>query len=80
MTCCRYTSEMLLAAIDERHEGTYDFVYLPIDFRVRICYPFYLLMFNLCWNSFYLFLNNIESTLIAEQMQCWICIHQHDQS
>ncbi|GAU14120.1 hypothetical protein TSUD_169450 [Trifolium subterraneum] len=24
---------MLLATIDERHKGTYDFVYLPIDFR-----------------------------------------------
>ncbi|BAT83130.1 hypothetical protein VIGAN_04023400 [Vigna angularis var. angularis] len=29
----KYTSKMLLAAIDERHRGTYDFVYLPIDFR-----------------------------------------------
>ena len=25
---------MLLAAIDERHKGTYDFFYLPIDFKV----------------------------------------------
>lgn len=24
---------MLLAAIDERHKGTYDFIYLPIDFK-----------------------------------------------
>jgi hypothetical protein len=24
---------MLLAAIDERHKGTYNFVYLPIDFK-----------------------------------------------
>ncbi|KAL2329701.1 hypothetical protein Fmac_017282 [Flemingia macrophylla] len=29
----KYTSKMLLAAIDEHHRGTYDFVYLPIDFR-----------------------------------------------
>ncbi|TKY64962.1 MEI2 4 [Spatholobus suberectus] len=29
----KYTSKMLLAAVDERHRGTYDFVYLPIDFR-----------------------------------------------
>lgn len=29
---------MLLAAIDERHRGTYDFIYLPIDFKVRL-YP-----------------------------------------
>ena len=31
---CRYTSKMLLAAIDEHHRGTYDFIYLPIDFKV----------------------------------------------
>lgn len=30
---CRYTSKMFLAAIDERGGGTYDFVYLPIDFK-----------------------------------------------
>nr|CAB3484379.1 unnamed protein product [Digitaria exilis] len=29
----RYTSKMLLAAIDESHRGTYDFIYLPIDFK-----------------------------------------------
>lgn len=27
---------MLLAAIDENHRGTYDFLYLPIDFKVFI--------------------------------------------
>lgn len=32
----RYTSKMLLAAIDENHRGTYDFLYLPIDFKVNI--------------------------------------------
>ncbi|XP_028215277.1 protein MEI2-like 4 [Glycine soja] len=31
----KYTSKMLLAAIDECHRGTYDFVYLPIDFRLQ---------------------------------------------
>ena len=30
----RYTSKMLLAAIAENHQGTYDFFYLPIDFKV----------------------------------------------
>ncbi|KVH97438.1 hypothetical protein Ccrd_000473 [Cynara cardunculus var. scolymus] len=30
----KYTSKMLLAAIDENHSGTYDFLYLPIDFKV----------------------------------------------
>lgn len=29
----KYTSKMLLATIDEQHKGTYDFVYLPIDFK-----------------------------------------------
>ncbi|XP_068327228.1 protein MEI2-like 4 isoform X1 [Pyrus communis] len=29
----KYTSKMLLAAIDDRHRGTYDFIYLPIDFK-----------------------------------------------
>lgn len=32
----RYTSKMLLAAIDENHRGSYDFLYLPIDFKVII--------------------------------------------
>ncbi|KAG2702860.1 hypothetical protein I3760_06G110300 [Carya illinoinensis] len=29
----KYTSKMLMAAIDERHPGSYDFIYLPIDFK-----------------------------------------------
>ncbi|PIN13824.1 hypothetical protein CDL12_13552 [Handroanthus impetiginosus] len=29
----KYTSKMLLATIDEHHKGTYDFFYLPIDFK-----------------------------------------------
>ncbi|GER53416.1 RNA-binding protein [Striga asiatica] len=29
----KYTSMMLLVAIDETHKGTYDFLYLPIDFK-----------------------------------------------
>nr|XP_010943838.1 protein MEI2-like 4 isoform X3 [Elaeis guineensis] len=29
----KYTSKMLLSTIDEHHQGTYDFIYLPIDFK-----------------------------------------------
>ncbi|XLR48255.1 hypothetical protein HN51_032489 [Arachis hypogaea] len=29
----KYTSKMLLATIDEKHKGTYDFFYLPINFK-----------------------------------------------
>lgn len=36
----RYTSKMLLAAIDENHRGTYDFLYLPIDFKVFLSISF----------------------------------------
>ncbi|KAK1270104.1 Protein MEI2-like 4 [Acorus gramineus] len=32
----KYTSKMLLAAIDEHHRGTYDFIYLPIDFKEQM--------------------------------------------
>ncbi|KAF5196619.1 Mei2-like [Thalictrum thalictroides] len=54
----KYTSKMLLAAIDERHRGTYDFIYLPIDFK------------NKC-NVGYAFINMIDPLQIVPFYQAF---------
>ncbi|KAK1258833.1 Protein MEI2-like 2 [Acorus gramineus] len=56
----KYTSKMLLSAIDEHHRGTYDFLYLPIDFKnkcnvgyafINMVSPLYIVPFYQAFNG-----------------------------
>jgi len=47
-----YTSKMLLVAIDENHQGTYDFLYLPIDFKVSTSYISFFIRVLWIWFCF----------------------------
>ncbi|EPS64925.1 hypothetical protein M569_09854, partial [Genlisea aurea] len=67
----KYTSKMLLAAIDERHKGSYDFIYLPIDFKAHCSLIFAgvpLLLQNKC-NVGYAFINMTDPSLIVPLYQ-----------
>lgn len=61
----KYSQKMLLAAVDERHKGQYDFFYLPIDFKVRsFIFPnrtndYFFYLQNKC-NVGYAFINFID--------------------
>ncbi|KAL9369713.1 hypothetical protein Peur_040912 [Populus x canadensis] len=54
----KYTSKMLLVAIDEHHKGSYNFIYLPIDFK------------NKC-NVGYAFINMIDPSQIIPFYQAF---------
>jgi RNA recognition motif 2 len=85
----KYTQKMLLATIDEHFRGTYDFFYLPIDFKnkcvVSRCMPRCLLqgLTHTCvtvlppivaWNPD---LQALMSACGLLQVQCGLRFHQH---
>ncbi|XP_059640962.1 protein MEI2-like 4 isoform X2 [Cornus florida] len=56
----KYTSKMILAAIDEQCRGTYDFIYLPIDFKnkcnvgyafINLIDPLHIIPFHKAFNG-----------------------------
>lgn len=75
---CRYTSKLLMATIDEQHRGTYDFIYLPIDFKVSSILNMYYIITKRDILDFNLAVTHFIIIFVTEQVQYGICIHQHD--
>lgn len=60
MSLSRYSSKMLLNCINEHHMGTYDFLYLPIDFKVSFFFPFFFFFANYFDAFSFFFLMNLR--------------------
>jgi len=82
---------MLLAAIDEQCRGTYDFIYLPIDFKASEFSGGLTLVYNIMVHNAHMYMRLLIAFLflssnwdlqhdLTEQMQCGLCIHQYDWS
>lgn len=70
----KYSQKMLLAAVDERHKGTYDFFYLPIDFKNKCNVGYAFINFMNCKSliPFYEEFNNQKWEKFNSEKKCEI--------
>lgn len=70
----KYSQRMLLAAVDERHKGTYDFFYLPIDFKNKCNVGYAFINFIQCKSlvPFYEEFNNQKWEKFNSEKKCEI--------